>query len=913
MRLECVVSVPVAAAAVFIAAESSFAGSLRTWCGPSGEQDWSAATNWVGGAVATGDDSAYFPMTAVASSSGMGKRWYSFKITPPAEFAGTILTTNELHSSDGMSSTYQNRSFRPKVELGVVEGASWTVAGNGCVVATTGLAARISEAFSGEIEVRAGDTFSPPATLGGGVRFTGAGTLVLPSGAQFAQAEAFAGTIMLSSSGSFSGATLAPLQNSTLHMADGQSLSFDASSLAMRQISKIDGFADDPGKWSFNGTTWASGNLPSGPFNPNPPYVRDGELWLTDEPAQIHTAWYTNRTFSLTDDWGMSFTYMPELPDGTRITTELRADGNTRSQTLCGYFGILFSRASPTNVGSRSSSGYVSLANDAYGFIIDLYRSSPQAKVMWVSESNYGDSRSMWESETGIRLDRKMDVTVAMIRGEMTVTLAQNGKSASFSHSFAKALETMAAGGCYIGLGGESHWWGDGNSVPWVRSRVSNFRAWYRDETDGPGWAPIDNAASFDISDSTRWNYGKAIWTSDSEKTDRSDTLFASDGVQLTDADYSNCAYILSKAYPPKRSEPLCFSYRFRTSDPNWTSTADGVITFFFGSNFANTQSNGATLNNSHFGNYGKGLDWIWEVNGGTTSLNYSYHKDARNSLASAGTFGGLASRDVAAMKSPEKDLRADIVWNPNGTFKAFTSIAARNRTGEGRCGSVTYTGLDEKTNYATFTNREDWSVGVKSFCRSKAYAAITMTDMTIKRLAAAVGGEAFAVEVPEGASSSIVAGSAKDGQSAPVLSVGALDLGAGATLTIAPESAQTVVNVGSVTSAGGMLAAANGAEVRVGDALTIAPGTMSPGLTTTGNVVFGERLSLSVPNSWRKSKGEVVAIAANGISGSIAIDPAKVTVSSEGVAIPGDRCRVSVKQNRLLLNFERGFVLVVR
>ena len=655
------------------------AGELRIWCGPSGAQEWSDPSNWKDGAIPTGDDSAYFPST---SESSLGKRYYSFKLEPPADFTGKILTTNELWNNDGIAATYQNRTFRPKLELGVVEGAAWTVEGNGCVVATNGLAARLSASFVGEINVKAGVEFAPPSTLSPAVRITGAGTLVLPEGFDMAGTEAFSGTVIMPESGNVSGATVVPFRNSSLKMADGATLSFDAASLAMRQTEKIENFVDDPGKWTFNGSTWADGNLPSGAFNPNPPYVKDGEMYLTDEPAQIHTAWYTNRTFRLTDDWGMSFTYYPELPSNTRITTEERADGKTRSQVLCGYFGILFQRTSPTSYGHRDNNGFVSLADNSYGFLIDLYRHSPQAKVMWVADGDYGTTRSVWESECGIRLDREMDVSVAMIKGEMTVTLMQDGKSATFSHSFAKALETYAAGGCYIGFGGESHWWSDDQIVPWVRNRISNFSGWYRDETGGPGWQPIENAAAFDIKDPSKWDSGKATWI-DGVKTDRNDTLFTSAGVQLTDAEYNNTAFILSKANPPKRSEPLLFSCRFKTSDPNWTGTADGAITFYFGSNFANPIANAAKLDTSAFGSYGKGLDWIWDVNTGTGSdFTYSFHRDGRTSLGSSQSFGTCSDSDVAAMKSPEKDISADMVWNPNGTFKTFTTIAGPGSDG---------------------------------------------------------------------------------------------------------------------------------------------------------------------------------------------------------------------------------------
>ena len=60
---------------------SASGGSLRTWCGPSGEQDWSAATNWVDGLVAMTNDTAYFPQNSAYHSNGTGICLNSTKIT----------------------------------------------------------------------------------------------------------------------------------------------------------------------------------------------------------------------------------------------------------------------------------------------------------------------------------------------------------------------------------------------------------------------------------------------------------------------------------------------------------------------------------------------------------------------------------------------------------------------------------------------------------------------------------------------------------------------------------------------------------------------------------------------------------------------------------------------------------------
>ena len=95
---------------------SASGGSLRTWCGPSGEQDWSASTNWVDGLVAMTNDTAYFPQNSAYHSNGTGKRRYWFKVAPPPDFTGVILTTNEFASKDFYSNNeYYNQAFLPTV------------------------------------------------------------------------------------------------------------------------------------------------------------------------------------------------------------------------------------------------------------------------------------------------------------------------------------------------------------------------------------------------------------------------------------------------------------------------------------------------------------------------------------------------------------------------------------------------------------------------------------------------------------------------------------------------------------------------------------------------------------------------------------------------------------------------------
>ena len=900
-----------------------YGGALRTWCGPSGEQDWSAATNWVDQLVAKTNDTAYFPQNNAYHVNGTGKRRYWFKVAPPADFTGVILTTNEFTSGDFYgASSYYNQSFVPTVELEVGSGAEWTVSGDGGVIATPGIEARIGQDFRGVVEVKKGSAFDLFDTLNSAVRFIGAGTLNLSDGRQLQQAERFSGSVVLSQGVSASGANLAALQSASLSLSDGQTLSFDATDLAMRPVVPIESFADAPGKWTFNGTTYAEGNIPSGPFNPLPPYVQDGELWLTDEPAQIHSAWYTNRLFRVFDDWGMSFRYWPELPSGTRVTSEKRADGKTRSQCISGKFGVLFSGNSPVNIGNSAGSE-ISLAENAYGFVIDLYRSDPQAKIQWMTKSSAVKYRSMHEDELGIKLNAAMDITVSMLRGVMTVTLEQDGKSASFSHDFT-SMQRKFSNGMYVGFAAYTSWWGDDKAMAWARNRISNFSGWSRSDAEGPGWVEIENAADFSICDQEKWSHRKVTRTSSTTETTNNATLFVDGGIKLTDSVASNASVVISKTSFGNLSAPMRFKYRFKSYDPYWEEDANAYISFLLGQNNISTLGaaakwlgdEGKNYYRNYFGTWGQGVDLVWDANYGRQTFSYSYHTTAGKRVsyeAPDESFGATSSTLIAATFPPEKDICADLVWNPSGSLKFIGSVGAKDLSKEGRSGYAIWRGLDEKDRYSEFTNM-NFSVGITAMCRETSYASIMLEEMKITRMNAVAGGNVPKIIVPANAAATIKAGEAVPGQSLAVMNVERLELSEGSSLGVMPESNSTKVGISSVSSAGATLAAAQGAKLSLVNELSITSAPDEVGLVVSGDISFGSSLTISIPVSWKKYRADpITVIDASGAADAFSGGVAGITfVDADGIVDSG-KYELSVKDGKLLLDFRKGMTVIVR
>jgi hypothetical protein len=367
-----------------------------------------------------------------------------------------------------------------------------------------------------------------------------------------------------------------------------------------------------------------------------------------------------------------------------------------------------------------------------------------------------------------------MDVTVSMMKGIMTVTLEQDGKSASYSHDFT-SMQRKFANGVYVGFAAYTSWWGDDKDMAWARNRISNFSGWSRSDADGPGWAEIDNAADFSIHNPDKWSHRKVTRTSGTTETTNNAALFIDGGIRMTDSVASNASVIISKTPFGNLSSPMRFKCRFKSSEPYWRSDAHAYISFLFGQNNVSTLGSAAkwagTYYNNNFGTWSQGIDLVWDPNYGYQTLSYSYHTNTgkRVSLAShSESFGATASTLCAATFPPEKDICADLIWNPSGSFKFIASVGARDLSKDGRSGYITWNGLDGYERYAEFTNRS-LSVGVTALCRETSYAALTLEELKVMRMNAVAGGKVPMLAVPDNASSSIMAGDAFAGQTLPL------------------------------------------------------------------------------------------------------------------------------------------------
>ena len=276
-------------------------------------------------------------------------------------------------------------------------------------------------------------------------------------------------------------------------------------------------------------------------------------------------------------------------------------------------------------------------------------------------------------------------------------------------------------------------------------------------------------------------------------------------------------------------------------------------------------------------------------------------------------SFGATASTLCAATFPPEKDICADLIWNPSGSFKFIASVGARDLSKDGRSGYITWNGLDGYERYAEFTNRS-LSVGVTALCRETSYAALTLEELKVMRMNAVAGGKVPMLAVPDNASSSIMAGDAFAGQTLSVIDMERLDLGGDSTLRIMPQSNSTKVGIALLSSAGATLVAEEGAKVSLGGKLAFASDPDETGLVLSGDISFDGSLYISIPSSWKAYRcAPIVAIDASETVGCLPSDCTGIPVVDADGTVDSRKYVLSVSDGKLLLDFRKGLSVVVR
>lgn len=881
------------------------------WVGARGvnEQDWNVATNWSAG-VPAANGTALFKC-----SSGNA---YNVKVTPPSSFVGTILVSNNL--SGVSTESYLNNRFSKMVTLGVADGASWIVAGNGHVVATDGIAARLGPKFDGLLEVRKGTSLTIPASLNSAVKVIGAGTVALASASQTAQTKLFAGTVVLPD-GDVTYTDTSLLAGHDVMMANGKTVTLDPNDIAFGSIRTFD-FKNNESDWSYNGTAWRVGTLKSGPYSPEPPYVRDNVLYMTDDPAQVHTVWYTNRLFRYTDSIGAKFTWTPKVPKDSRIAKEGRA------QTQSGNFSIVFQDASPTSVKMPSSPTTPFERNVQsdynWGFTMYTYQGDNNAHWSWlVNGSKPGQTISLHQKDVEITLVKPIDFTVTVDNGFMAVTMEQEGKSMTVCHNFGTTFSVCNAGGLYFGLSGCSDTWSDLDATvgtPWMIQEISGFKGWYRDPLEG-GWTAFPNEEAFTKINGTNWDIKRI---SKVGGTTEGDACLNSDGsIDFLPATSNVFTIMMSKTSINRayKSKPIKYSfdiYNGVTKFPvgNWP----GISFLIMGSKNNSTWSSSLTYSsNWDWGEWKYGFAFDWNLANGQGQWKYGHIFASGTTIAATDKAGNgptysWVSRGDSFRNYEDRDVRVDFIYDPRGIFSQIISTDPRNRN-FGQCSYNVYQMPAEwMEGFQSWKNGRDNFIGIRAKAASTDIYEMKLRKFRLMQMTSAEAGKLGTLKVPTGVSSTIAAGDLMEGQTSRVATFDAADLSQGATLIVKPVTGATKVGIDKVIASGAAtLSAATGATVEVGE-VALDGDSSDSGLALSGNVALGNTISVTIPSSWRSNRnGWMTLIDVSAATTGSSIDPDSVILRDEAGEIPARKRLLRVDGNKLMASFGVGMAIIVR
>ena len=855
------------------------------WIGSTGACDWNVATNWASGAVPAGDAIVEFPCDYSQLSHKL-----VFRLTPPADFTGTIVTTNDLRALEPTHPTC--------ITLAVAEGASWKVTGCGTVVATPNIETRISRNFSGTVDVPAGTTFTVPPEFPESVSFTGVGVLVLDTPARMAQTAGFAGTIRLPSGVAVSASDTASFRAPSFLLGDGSVLEFPEKTLAWGSIKEIPDW-NTPGAWSFNAdnTRLRAANSPIGLDERAPFVTEDGDLRLVNDPAQSHSAFFTNRMFRLSDDWGVSFTFVPELPADSKFVQA------GKRQEMEGYFGFYLQSVSPVNVGSPVHRPVPS----GFGSAIYLYRSGSQ-HIGWHFNADAAmkqGSSVMEKDMDGIAFNRPMDYDIACIDGVLTVSVRQGAKSFSMRKSVREGYLDSRPEGVYIGFGGSCSWWNE-NNYPWTRMTIKGFKGWYR-ARDAGAWKNV--SGQFYPFSADNWVLYRYDITGKKVETP---TINDDGSFDIIPHEYQKAATASCKL-------PLSADSRYLVDvDVKWPAMNKGLcegITLAVGKrkpvtgHYVFEHTSGWKFDQWAYSLglwhnlYGAGflqpyIDYVRSEGGSNVRYEESFqHKGVLPVASGCGmrySLGYDPSGDMEwhLSKYPlSGDSNNGALSELRHVFESGEMAKFRARKGEGS------------------VNADDMFLLLCGASSSWGALETAVCGVSVKELLDNNAPRVGRLSVEAGASATLLAEASFPDSRTPALKLAGVDLSEGASLTVAASESSARVFADEICAKGvSSVAAASGVTVEC--SRFAYEGTCAT-VGMSGSVSFGDSLVLVVPGAYRKEPGVKVLldISSADVEGGF---PESVTVLDENGTDKSSACLVLVRDGKVCMA-SRGLVIAVK
>lgn len=851
------------------------------WIGNTGYCDWSVSTNWNGGTVPSGDATVVFGCDYGAYSQKI-----MFRMTPPAEFTGTIVTTNDFAVLAGTQPTY--------LELSVVDGAAWSVSGCGTVIATGGIEDRIAAQFSGTVDVPSGVTFTVPAGLSSEVCFTGAGTLVLDSVDRMEKATGFSGVVTLPPDAELSASDTSVFRTPTMSLGDGAKLSFGKKTLAWGAIKEMPDW-NVPGAWSFNAdnSRLEAADSPI-ELDSRPPFVTpEGDLRLVNDPAQSHSAFLTNRMFSVTDDWGVDFTFVPELPSDSKFVQA------GKGQEMEGYFGFYLQSVSPVNVGQHVHCPVPS----GYGTAIYLYRAGSQ-HVGWHFNASaamlLGSSVKERELD-GIMLNRPMDYSVTCIDGMLTVTIRQEGKSFSMRKSLKEGFLDGRPKGVYIGFGGACSWWNE-NRYPWTRMTVRGFKGWYRSKDEG-AWE--DAYADIYPFSTDRWVLS---CYNNTDKVKETATVNSDGSFDLIPKTYQ-------KTTTASCMLPLSASKRYRIDvDVRFAEKNKDLCE---GISLALGKRKPVTTHYVFNHTSGWAFDqWAYSVGLKHWLYGNGYVKPYLDLVSGGTRYQDEVQHSGFFPLSAQKRMKYSLRYDPSGDIEwRLSSTQLNGDLNDGTVSVLRHVFNADKMGKFLAQKGEGSGTADDMYLlmsgASASWAALeTAADgVSVKELKDNNAPKIGKISVPDGASATLAAEAEFPRSATPALVLSGAVLGSGSALAFDTEGEAASISVDAVSVNGrASMSAASGVTVRCSRFDYGAGGGL---LTLNGSFSLGDGLVVTVPDAWRRQKGEktLLDLSAAVLEGGM---PSEVTVLGEDGTDRTGMCSL-VQRDGVLAIVPRGMVMIVK
>ena len=461
-----------------------------TWIGANCSTNpsaWSVSENWDGG-VPTGSAKANIPY--------MEDKNYVLHFTPPLDFTGEI--------AGGRDSTTWDIKYPTYLKLTVLDGATWTVGGNGHLIATEGIAARLASTFSGTVLIPPGMSFVAASTLNAKIEYVGKGTLTLTTANQLSHISGFSGTLVWNGpeGSSLTPVDMAVLQQHGIRLGNGASIILRNRFLSINGVHEIPDWNEAPSDWNFNGSTNGTAASSRFTFDEMPPHANAaGELELVNDAAQVHSVFYKGRKLKMHDSWGISFHWKP--------AGVLPAKYAGYEHVWSGFFGFYFA-ADPATCGST----WTQPGGTGQGFGINFW--DDIAAGWQFNRSGIGvpvRSDVIAAIGDGIDFKKESDVDVTCQNGTLTITVTQGNKMFAVQRpTFNQETNLQRVpDGYYIGLAAASDWWNDTNGrIPMSTHMISNFRGWYR-AREAHGWQQVpDNVYPFTSANCTARIYTDA-------------------------------------------------------------------------------------------------------------------------------------------------------------------------------------------------------------------------------------------------------------------------------------------------------------------------------------------------------------------------------------------------------------------